>query len=294
MLSPIALFTFNRPSHFLKTINALKSNFLADKSDLIIFSDNAKDISEQSKVNEVRELLQDVKGFHSTTIIKRKENYGLSKNIIDGVTRVCQEYGKVIVLEDDMITSPHFLTYMNDALNCYVDTTEVASIHAYTYPVAEKLPETFFLKGADCWGWGTWERAWKLFNPNGSELLRELKEKKLTKEFDFSGSYPYTKMLKQQIAGKNDSWAIRWYASIFLENKLTLYPGKSLVHNIGNDMSGTHCGDSPFFCEDLDINYLVKATHVSPKESEIARESFRLFFKRIKSPWWSKYFNKIS
>ena len=140
-----------------------------------------------------------------------------------------------------MVTSPYFLRYMNDALEFYEDEEQVISIHGYIYPVKDILPETFFLKGADCWGWATWKRGWNLFEPDARKLLDRLKARRLTRRFDFDGSYAYTKMLDDHVKGKNNSWAIRWYASAFLEEKLTLYPGKSLVFNTGNDASGTHC-----------------------------------------------------
>ena len=126
----------------------------------------------------------------------------------------------------------------------YEKEEKVISIHGYIYPIKKDLPETFFIKGADCWGWATWKRGWGLFESDGKNLLAELEKRNLIKEFDFDGAYNYSGMLKRQIEGKNDSWAVRWYASAFLKNKLTLYPGQSLVQNIGQDASGTHKGDS--------------------------------------------------
>ena len=127
---------------------------------------------------------------------------------------------KVIVLEDDLVTSPHFLQYMNDGLGIYERDDRVISIHGYSYPVHGKLPETFFLRGADCLGWATWKRGWDLFEDDGQRLLNELERRNLTRSFDFDGSYPYTQMLRDQIAGSNSSWAVRWYASAFLRDKL--------------------------------------------------------------------------
>ncbi|HOD41117.1 MAG TPA: hypothetical protein PKL57_11210, partial [Candidatus Wallbacteria bacterium] len=167
--------------------------------------------------------------------------FGLAKSIIAGVTDVVEKYGRVIVMEDDMVSSPYFLRYMNEGLEFYENCDRVVSIHGYIYPVEGKLDETFFLKGADCWGWATWKRGWSVFESDGKKLLKELRERNLTAEFDFDGSYGFTQMLEHQIEGVNDSWAIRWHASAFLKDKLTLYPGRSLIDNIGNDASGTHC-----------------------------------------------------
>jgi hypothetical protein len=185
-----------------------------------------------------------VQGFRSITIIERDKNLGLANSIIDGVTNIVNQYGKVIVLEDDMITSPYFLTYMNSGLTLYEKDERVASIHGYIYPVKNKLPDYFFLRGADCWGWATWKRGWDFFNSDGQFLLNEIKRQKLERLFNFNDSYDYTGMLQMQIDGKVSSWAIRWYASAFLADKYTLYPGISFVKNIGLDGSGTHCGNT--------------------------------------------------
>jgi hypothetical protein len=240
-LAPIALFVYNRLDHAVETVEALKNNQLASESDLFIFSDAAVIPSKQEAVKQVREFLKSVKGFKSIKIIYQEKNLGLSASIITGVSEMVSRYGKIIVLEDDMVTSPYFLKYMNEALNLYQEDDKVISIHAYMYPVKLHLPDTFFLQGADCWGWATWKRGWDLFEGDGKKLLSELKKRRLTTLFDFNNSYPYTKMLEDQIEGKVDSWAIRWYASAFLKGKYTLYPGQSLLSNIGVDGSGMHC-----------------------------------------------------
>lgn len=289
-LAPIALFVYNRPWHTKQTIEALQKNFLASDSNLIIFSDGAKDSTESKEgVLEVREYLKNIDGFKSIKIIERNRNYGLAESIISGVSEIVNQCGKIIVLEDDMISSQYFLQYMNEALDLYANEEEVISIHGYVYPTKKTLPETFFLKGADCWGWATWKRGWDLFELDGEKLLKELEEKKLTEEFDFSGSYPYTKMLKDQIFGRNDSWAIRWYASAFLKNKLTLYPGKSLINNIGLDGSGTHCnGDNTFENKLQEEKDPIKIGMISLVENSYARSVFADFFRSQKG-FFKKY-----
>ena len=241
-LSPVALFTYNRPHHTRKTVEALQQNKLSSQTDLLIFSDGPKDEASRLQVGEVRNYLKSIDHFKSVSIIERKSNYGLSANILDGVRQIISEFGKVIVLEDDLVTSPFFLYFMNEGLRLYEADENVISVHGYLLPVKEKLPDTFFLRGADCLGWGTWKRGWDLFEPDGNLLLNGLIESRQTEEFDFDNSYPYTQMLRDQIAGKTNSWAIRWYASAFLKNRYTLYPGKSLISNIGGDGSGTNNG----------------------------------------------------
>lgn len=239
--APICLFVYKRVNHTRRTIEALQRNELAPDTDLLIFSDGPKDDADTSEVFAVRDLCAGIKGFKSVTLCQREVNLGLSKSIINGVSGVLQRYNSTIVVEDDLITSPLFLSYMNAGLELYENDTNVVSISGYNYPVSRSMPDTFFLRGADCWGWGTWRRGWDVFNPDGSFLLRQLEQRGLCYEFDFYGTSSYTQMLRDQIAARNDSWAIRWYASAFLAEKLTLYPGASLVQNIGFDGSGTHC-----------------------------------------------------
>ena len=276
--SPVVLFVYNRIDHTHRTVRALSSNVLAKETDLIIFSDAARTLDQQTSVNEVRAYLKAITGFRSVTIHHRPHNFGLAKSIINGVTQVLAVHGRIIVLEDDMVTSPYFLTYMNEALEKYADDERVVSIHGYVYPVALPLPEAFFLPGADCWGWATWSRGWACFNSDGQFLLDELKRRKLIPAFDYNGAYLFSKMLEGQIKGKNDSWAVRWYASAFLAGKLTLYPGRSLVHNIGNDSSGTHCEES----SGLDVNLSgtqISLNNINSEPSQESRQAFEDFFR---------------
>lgn len=218
----------------------MEKNLLADDSRLFIFSDAAKTYEDKTKVEEVRQLIKDVTGFKSVKIIVRKENLGLANSIVSGVTQLVNEYGKVIVFEDDLLSSPFTLQYFNEALTKYADQEKVMHIGAYMYKLADKnLKQTFFFRVATSWGWATWARAWKDFEPDVDELLKQFDKKKIDR-FSIEGTMNFWKQLEGFKAGKNDSWAIRWYASIFLKGGLTLNPSTSLVHNIGNDGSGVH------------------------------------------------------
>jgi hypothetical protein len=240
MPSAIALFTFNRLSHTQQTIDSLKRNDLAGESALFIFSDGPRNDADIQSVEEVRHYLASVTGFKSVSVFHNSSNAGLAKSVINGVTEVLRKHETVIVLEDDMVTSSSFLSYMNQGLSLYAEDEAVISVHGYIYPIKGDLPQTFFVRGAHCWGWATWRRGWALFEENGQRLLDELTERNLSFQFDYNGTYPFTKMLADQINGLNNSWAIRWHASAFLRNKLTLYPSISLLRNIGFDQSGTH------------------------------------------------------
>ncbi len=280
MIAPIALFVYNRPTHTKLTIDALANNLYATNSELIVFSDGPKTELDKELVAEVRNFIRTISSFKSIRMIESAVNKGLARSIIEGVTEVLKSSETIIVLEDDLVTSPYFLQYMNEGLDFYQHEERVISIHAYMYPVKEELPATFFIRGADCWGWATWKKKWELFEPDGAKLLRELKNKDLTREFDFDGSYPYVRMLKDQIRGRNNSWAIRWYASAFIHEKLTLYPGKSYLQNIGNDASGTHSrGTNQFIIDELNVN--LPSGRISIKEDIHARRVISAYFYSI-------------
>ena len=290
--SPIVLFVYARPEHTRKALESLVQNKEALESDLIIYSDGPKNKKVIHLVEQVREIVSNISGFKSVTTHFSSSNIGLSRSIISGVSEVLERYDRCIVLEDDLILSPHFLSFMNDGLSKYSDDSKVASIHGYVYPTQAYLPDNFFMKGTDCWGWGTWKRAWELFEPDGSVLLKNLVDHHLLDEFDLGGTYSYSGLLRKQIEGKIDSWAIRWHASIFLQNMLTLYPGNSLVHNIGNDKSGTNSGNYHFLDVQLYQNPIpVVDTEVRP--SEVGYEAFVDFFSQNKQTFSAKILRSL-
>lgn len=291
MNAPIVFFVYNRPEHTQQTLASLQKNILAKSSHLYVFSDGPKTEKDISKVNEVRRLVKKINGFRTVTIIERKSNWGLAKSIIEGVTEIINLHERVIVLEDDMVTSPMFLDFMNTNLEFYQNERTVACISGYVYPI-EDLPGTFFLKGADCWGWGTWKRAWDFFVPDGNILIDRLRENKLIRPFNFDHSMAYFKMLKDQVKGKNDSWAVRWYASAFTEEMYCLYPGKSYVANIGLDGSGTHCSISDDYEVNLNSNSQFEKIEII-QEDLIARKKFEFFFKKIKQNVFRKLYKLI-
>lgn len=244
-LAPIALFVYNRPEHTRRTLQFLKQNELAADSRLFIFSDGPKNVQQAQKVNEVRTLIKALEGFKSVEIIERPSNLGLANSVISGVSQLMAEYGRVIVFEDDLISSPYTLRYFNDALNQYEQEEKVMHIGAYMYPLpeseADKLPESFFFRAATSWGWASWARAWKHFNPDVNDLMQQF-DAEQKQQFSIEGTMNFWKQMRELKAGKNNSWAIRWYASIFLKGGLTLNPAHSLVSNIGHDGSGVHSG----------------------------------------------------
>jgi len=293
--SPIALFVYKRINHTIKTIEALQNNEYADKTDLFIFSDGYKGKEDYRQVAEVRSYIKKIDGFKSVNVIERDKNFGLSKSIISGVTHIVQNYGRIIVVEDDIVTSKYFLKYMNDYLTLYEKDENVISISGYFYPIKLSTDyniEIFFLKGAECWGWATWKREWKLFEPDGKKLLLEIKKQKCKRELNLNNTFNFFKMLKEQIAGKNDSWAIRWHVSAFLNNKYTLYPLKSLVYNSGLDGSGSHCIKTN--CYDIQLNNEpIICKKIEIKENNVIIKSLEKYFQSLKIPFHLRIINYI-
>ena len=290
--APILLFTYNRLNHTQHCIESLQQNLLAQDSELFIYSDAAKTKEQEDEVQAVRSYLHTIQGFKQITIIEREENWGLARNIIDGVTTRVNAYGKVIVLEDDLIVAPHFLEFMNDALEVYKDEPQVGHIQACDFTKNPSLPDTFLIKWTGSWGWATWDRAWKHFNPDGKALLAELESKKLTYTFDFNGKYGFTRMLRRQIEGKNNSWAIRWNASLFLKDMLSLNVGRSLVQNKGFDGSGTHCGGGNLYSSQLWMHPLPVEKITPICENEAARAAFARYYHRTNG-FWAKVIRRI-
>lgn len=277
--APIAIIAYNRPLHLRKTIEALLLNPEVVKSNLYVFSDAPKNQEAYPAVRDVRSYLKAISGFKSISIIERESNFGLARSVVSAVDHVLAEHERIIVLEDDLVTSRFFLQYMNEALDLYAEQPEVASIHGFFYEFGKSLPDSFFLRGTDCLGWATWRRAWKIYQPDGQSLLTQLENQKLTAAFDFDNSYPYTQMLKDQIAGKISSWAIRWHASAFLKQMVTLNPGVSHIIHIGNDGTGTNFGNESFLDTELAQKPTI-LTKLPPKESRLARRKLIKFYRK--------------
>ncbi len=279
--APILLFVYNRPAHTLKTLNALRQNKLSEQSELFIFSDGYKGEADKAEVEKVRTIIRSPEGFKAVHIIENPNNLGLAENIIGGVTKIVNEYGKVIVLEDDLIAAPYFLTFMNEGLEKFEQEEKIGHIHGHCFPL-NNLPDAFLIRWTGSWGWATWQRAWTHFNPDGKALLEEIERRNLSKKFDFNGNYPFTRMLRRQVNGENDSWAIRWNASLFLADMLSLNAGKSLIQNIGFDGSGIHSGSEDIYSTQLYTGKLsIDIDHI--EENIEARKAFERYYGRTNS-----------
>ena len=279
MKAPIVLFTYNRLSHVQALMESLLHNAEARESDLFVFSDGGKDDRDALKVLDVRQYLHSLSGFKSVSIEEAPVNKGLANSVIYGVSKVLEAYDRVIVLEDDLILSPYFLQYMNDAIEKYAEEEKVGCVNGHMPRLKNITEDTYFIYHADSWGWGTWRRAWQLFEPDGKKLLQQLEEKQLCDCFDFEGAYPFVRMLKKQIAGQNSSWAIRWRASLLLNNKLSVNTGKSLVYNNGADGTGTHVGKGVLFPDGDLADKPIHVVKSEPVESITARRAYRRYYR---------------
>lgn len=276
--APIALFVYNRPDHVSRTISALQANPLARKSVLYVFSDGPNGLHDMEKVEAVRRMITHITGFEKVCVRQRPANLGLATSIITGVTELVETYGRVIVLEDDLIVAPGFLTFMNHALDRYDDEDHVMQVSGYVFPVErpKRFGETFFSRVPASWGWATWARAWKRFNADSAMMLEALRSPERREAFNLNGAYPYFDHLTQQSEGRLDVWGVRWYASMFLAGGLCLYPSQSLVRNIGMDGTGVHCHRLSHFDVELsDLEAWTFPDHI--EESMPAFEAMREF-----------------
>ena len=239
--APIALFIYNRPEHTRRTLESLIRCAEFADSPLYIFCDGPKSSTDQRKVQRARDVAFSLVGTRAK-FIESQTNKGLANSIISGVSQLCSTYGRAIALEDDLVVAPVFLNFLNRALDKYQDSEQVMHVSGYMFSIPEFLTrnEALFLPITTSWGWGTWKRAWDCFDPQASgwEVLKT--DGDLQKRFNLDGAFDYSNMLKKQMSGKIDSWAIRWHWSIFKSNGINLFPPQSYVQNIGLDGSGTH------------------------------------------------------
>lgn len=245
MSAPIALFVYKRPELTLATLEALSKNDMAQDSVLYVFSDGIKPnatLEEIKKIEETRQIIRQKKWCKEVQIFESQKNKGLAQSIIDGVTQILHQFDTIIVLEDDLITSRGFLRFMNEGLEKYRNHVEVMQISGYQFPIESNYNhQSFFLPMTSSWGWATWRRAWNKFDPLASGFEELQHNKKLRYRFNLNGAYDYTNLLFAQMVHKTvDSWAIRWWWTVFKNNGMTLYPDNSLVQNVGFGVDATH------------------------------------------------------
>lgn len=277
-LAPIVLFTYNRLEETKQTVEALQKNFLANESELFVFSDGPKNIAGKEKVDAVRNYLHNVNGFQKVEIKESHINKGLATSIIDGVTEIIEQHGKVIVLEDDLITSPNFLDFMNKALDFYESDSNIISISGYTLalPSLPGLKDFYFGYRASSWGWATWKKTWDEVDWEIKQYENFLKDSAQKRQFNIGGS-DMVKMLRSQKEGKIDSWAIRFCFHQFNNNLKTVFPTSSKINSIGFSKEATHTVNTKRFQTPMD-KYLKRDFNF-----EIFSEMDKMLVKEFKS-----------
>lgn len=309
-LAPICIFSYNRPNHLQRVLDALSKNDLASESVLYIYCDGAKPLQTEEDKNqeevstsarrffkgteaEYEKYLSDIEanrkvahsatGFKEVRVVERPQNVGLKDNIVGAVTEVVNKYGRIITLEDDIITSIGFLRYMNDALEVYKDEEKVMHVSAYMWPHRRRLPETFFYPvpypGG---GWATWQRAWKYYNDNTQELYDYWKDK--WEVFNTNGGVFYQRQLEDNLSGKLTSWFIKWHAVMLQKAGLTLFPRQSLTTNIGFDDTATNCiSTNRYF-----INKLAASIAVNRTEIKVHKRGASEIYSFYQGRWYNK------
>jgi hypothetical protein len=266
MKTPVAVFSYNRPEHTNRAIDALSKCHGTDACEFYFFSDGPRSDAALSEVNATRSVLREWAKVLAAHVIEQPNNLGLAKSIVGGVSDLCARYGRVIVVEDDLIVSPDFLSYMIQSLDLYKNDAQVMQVGGFTISPPEGLTaDAFLLPVTTTWGWGTWQRAWQSFAWLPKDLDVAKKDRQWRDLFDLHGAGSFTSMLEDRLAGRNDSWGILWWYAVSRSNGLVLYPRKSLVWNGGFDGSGIHCGSDDFLQQGEVSNY--STTRLSDKLS---------------------------
>lgn len=291
--APIALFVYNRPWHTLETLKALTANHLAKESELFVFADGPKENAtpeEIAKIKEVRRLVKEKLWCKAVTMYASDINKGLANSIIDGVTKIVNEFGKVIVLEDDIITSVDFLSNLNNALDIWEKDEKIFHIAAYMWPLPEGYSKIFVTRVSFCWGWATWRRAWRFLLTNTENILNYVNATNSQDLFNFSKSLMMYDQLRSNANGLLKTWAVKWYATLFLFDGLVINFNKSLVKNIGFDGSGENCSISNIEYSNLYDNNLSKIDFDEPTFEEMKFNNFRNSFYETK---WKRMLRKF-
>ena len=288
-LYPVALFCYDRVDHLQKTISSLRQNKLASDTVLYVFIDGPKGVSNVAGVNEVRDFVMQIDGFKNVYIKERAENYGLKKSIIAGVGHVSRIHGAVIVLEDDIVTTPYFLKYMNECLNLYKERKEVYSVSGFSY-INRASNSCYVLRQPMCWGWATWEDRWLEFCDQ--EDYAKLLSRADVKKINYLGGFNYYSQFLLNQSGRLDSWYIYWYLRVFTQHGFNIYPDQSLCKNIGFDGTGTNSSKAVDYNSTLSSEAIV-VTVMDLKEDP---EAYKLISDRLQSlkpPIRSRIINRV-
>lgn len=283
--APVVFFGFNRARHATDALESLKACPEIAETPVIIYMDGPRNEADVPAVDEARAAVAAVAPDHAR-IILRDENLGLANSIRAGVSAACEEYGQVIVVEDDLVLSPVALTYFNRALAHFRDDDRVMHIAGFWPDTGMELDPTFFLRWPSVWGWATWDRAWSQLEWDLEVLRDEIDARNLVERFN-EGGWDFYGQLIGTLDGEYDSWGIRWYASVLLNEGLALHPSHSLVANTGTDGSGVHGDESTEF--GVDLGFTVPPFTNEVVESSTAVEAWTAFNDRFNyEPLWKR------
>jgi hypothetical protein len=242
-MTPLALFAYSRPAHVAAALDSLARCARLKECRVHVFCDGPKGPEDAAAVAETRRVVRERAGGLGAEVIEREANLGLARSVVTGVTDLCARYGRVIVVEDDLVVAPDFLAYMLAALDRYEDADDVYQVSGFMVPVAHpEAPDAFFLPLTTTWGWATWARAWAAFDGEATGAAEALGDPETRRRFDLGGAYPYAAMLEDRLGGRNDSWGILWWWAVFKAHGLVLHPRRSLARAGGMDGTGTHSG----------------------------------------------------
>ncbi|MGB7393263.1 MAG: glycosyltransferase [Pricia sp.] len=255
--APICIFTYKKVEPLQRAIEALQKNHKAPESELYFFSDGPKNEDDTAQIEQVRAYISQIDGFKSVEVVAQKENKGLARSIIEGVSEVLKKHGSIIVLEDDLVTSRNFLDFMNQALHAYRSDEKIFSISGYTTPI-EKPPnhtfDNYFTRRGSSWGWATWKDRWEKVDWSVSDYNTFSTDRWAKRKFNKMGS-DMSAMLAKQMTGKISSWAIRWCYHQFKHDLYTVYPTMSKITNIGFGENATHTkGSAERYATPLDTS----------------------------------------
>lgn len=244
-MSPICLFVYKRYQTTKLMLESLMACPECAESELYVFMDEARNDSEATDVEKVRELFDDLKGFKKIHPFPARMNKGMAKSVIEGVTRVLQDHEDIIVIEDDLVVSPDFLSFMNEAIEAYRNRTDIWSISGYTPQLKELESENkqgvFLVPRAQCWGWATWRDRWETVDWEVGDFKFLARNKSRRHAFDMGGNDLF-RTLEMERRERIESWAVRWAYAASKQKKLTVNPIQSKVQNIGLKSSTSHVG----------------------------------------------------
>lgn len=287
----VAIFAFRRAAHLKKVVESLYLNPECSSTTLYVFIDGPSCVSDRVLVADVKKYIGTIRGFKQIKIFESDINLGLAKSILNGVSKVFEDHGEVIVLEEDVVVSDAFLSYMNGALLKYKADNRMLSVSGYSYPFNNKSDGAFLMRVPHSWGWATWRDRWSGFDPNPSILLTFAQANPWVRHIRREAPYDFVSMLKNRVRNKNNSWLCSWAVHGYIHNMFTIYPRSSMCANIGIDGTGTHCSKwffDPFKVAYFDSQYLLP-DHPAELSSE-GKLALKLFFLKVQI---CRFFNKI-